>query len=197
MIFLWIIWEFHIVYLITLTFYPFHFCAPIVMVSPLKRKIKKKRTTQSNLCCPYNHWTVVKLPVPSILKKSESGPPLPLSVAINCGELLFSFFITNFIKFSSTTFCLGCYFWGVGGWGYRSIPCLSFSIVSPQPPSIPLQKNLPCPLLSLGGQVLGFHMVPGDSMDHRHSYGLWHQPMPWTSAWSPVAVTWPTDRAGD
>lgn len=32
------------------------------------------------------------------------------------------------------------------------------------------------------------HMVPGNSMDHGHSHGLWHQQRPQTLAWSPVAI---------
>ena len=33
----------------------------------------KKNSTKSNLCCPYTHWSMVKLPVASPLKKTESS----------------------------------------------------------------------------------------------------------------------------
>jgi hypothetical protein len=29
---------------------------------------KKKRYTKSNLCCPYSHWNIVQLPVPTPIK---------------------------------------------------------------------------------------------------------------------------------
>lgn len=34
---------------------------------------------------------------------------------------------------------------------------------------------------------MDFHMVASDSMDHGHLPGLWHQHMPWTPAWLPMA----------
>ena len=35
---------------------------------------KEEKNTKSNLCCPYTHWSMVKLPVASPLKKTESFP---------------------------------------------------------------------------------------------------------------------------
>ena len=34
----------------------------------------RKKSLKSNLCCPYTHWSMVKLPVASPLKKTESFP---------------------------------------------------------------------------------------------------------------------------
>jgi hypothetical protein len=51
-----------------------------------------------NLCCPYTHWSMVKLPFFSPLKISGSFP-MPLSKADNCEEPMtvkkFSVFLTE------------------------------------------------------------------------------------------------------
>jgi hypothetical protein len=57
--------------------------------SKTKTKTKKQKTkntyTKSNVCCPYTHWSMVKLPMASPLKKPENLPQPP--EAINYEEL--------------------------------------------------------------------------------------------------------------
>lgn len=80
-IFLSIIWEFHM-------FYPSGTYFPVLPCDPPPQKRRKKRQegrkegkikeiyTKSN--CPYTHWSMIKRPVSSPLKKTESLPtPTP------------------------------------------------------------------------------------------------------------------------
>jgi len=89
-IFLFIIWEFHTMHLD-------YTCSPFLPSSsstlapnspskqpnqPTKRQThknqqkqtNKQKTTKCNLCCFYTHWNIVKLPVASPLKNTESFP---------------------------------------------------------------------------------------------------------------------------
>jgi hypothetical protein len=70
------------------------------------------------LYCPYTHWSLVKLPVASLLKITESFPTL-LPESTNCEELPFGIFITIFkvflqwfpvytISFLGCSVCVGC-----------------------------------------------------------------------------------------
>lgn len=78
---------------------------------------------------------------------------------------------------------LGCSFFG-GGDGCRSchrgFVHFSFSTVYQQS-SITLQGKLPCHPWSAGAPILGFRMVAGNSMDHKHPLGLQHHPLPRTT----------------
>ncbi|KAL6048498.1 hypothetical protein STEG23_023265 [Scotinomys teguina] len=55
----------------------------------------KKHTPKSNLCCPYTHRSMVKLPEASLLRKTERFPATSPET-INCEELHFSIFIIAF-----------------------------------------------------------------------------------------------------
>jgi len=56
------------------------------------RRMRMRRSQRS--CCPYTHWTIVKLPVASPLKTTGFFPAHGPSEAINCRELYFSIIIT-------------------------------------------------------------------------------------------------------
>lgn len=53
-------------------------------------------------------------------------------------------------------------------------------------------EEAPRPSQSSGAQIVDFHVVSGDRMDHGHPPGLWCQCVPQISAWPPVAE-WLTD----
>lgn len=71
-------------------------CLPHQKQAP-QQKLKTKRkqnTSKSNLCRLYTHLSMVKLPVASPLKITESFSTPP-SEGINCEELQFIIFITS------------------------------------------------------------------------------------------------------
>lgn len=44
-----------------------------------EEKEKEAEKAKLNLCCPYTHWSMIKLPVASTLKITECDAPYPLS----------------------------------------------------------------------------------------------------------------------
>ena len=65
-------------------------CPTTLVTAPHPKEEEEEEEMEevSNLCCPYTHWSIVKLPVASPLKKTEfSYVPPPFPEAINCEEL--------------------------------------------------------------------------------------------------------------
>lgn len=85
--FLLMIWEFHILY-------PHHTHFPILPgppqhpcnLPPKKRRTKEKKYTKSKLCCLYTHQNWVQLPLASPLEKLSPSSPLAPPESINCEE---------------------------------------------------------------------------------------------------------------
>ena len=138
------LFKFFIIHLQTQSFSFFSFINPTTLnPSPPRSAILSLCPTiqgkkKSNVCCPYTHWSMVKLPVTSPLKKTEPSPPTPLLEAISCGELHISTPITTF-KMSPHSFLSGLLFLvGRGGRGCHTTVALQSSA--------PLQKQPPCSL---------------------------------------------------
>ena len=71
-----------------------------------KRRSKRKIYTKSNSNRPYTHWSMVKLPVTSLLKKTDSFPnPNPTRSHL-CEQLHSNILITIVKEFSSMASCL-------------------------------------------------------------------------------------------
>lgn len=109
-IFSLIIWEFHIMN-------PEHTHFPVLPGLPLPPTLrpphqKKEKKSKSNLCCPYTHWNMVKLPVASPLRRPESFPTRTPARSHQVSIL-----ITTVKEFSSMAFCLDCFVLGVGELG--------------------------------------------------------------------------------
>ena len=111
-IFLVIIWKFPTIQHIILPSQSFYALSPSLMpyLPP------NKKYTKLNLCCPCAHWSMARLPVASLLQKTESFSTL-VPEAIHYGELHFRNLITTLRSLSngflSTLFlfwqCEGCH----------------------------------------------------------------------------------------
>jgi hypothetical protein len=65
-----------------------------------EEKQNKQNQNQVQLCCQYTHWSMIKLPMVSPLKKTVSFPTQIPARSHQCGELCFSIVITFFLKSS-------------------------------------------------------------------------------------------------
>lgn len=83
--------------------------APSLPSPPRSTLQKDEEQKKSNLCCPYIHWSMIKLLVASSLKKTEPSPRRTPSEAIMYGELYFIILITIF-KNSLWWLSVCCYF---------------------------------------------------------------------------------------
>lgn len=102
-IFLLIIWK-------CCTMYPDHTRFPFLLGPP--SYACAYTPPKCNFCCPYTHWSMVKLPVVSLLKITELCATLhPLN---NFEELHASIFITIFKDFPQWPSCLDCFFFSLG-----------------------------------------------------------------------------------
>jgi hypothetical protein len=77
-------------------------CSPQVHPSTLALFPQQKEHTKSNLCCAYSPWSMVKLPVASLLKTTESSPSL-MPEAINYEEVHFHIFPQFLITLSNSS----------------------------------------------------------------------------------------------
>jgi hypothetical protein len=160
---------------------------PLHPVTSPKTKGEEK-LTKSNLCCPYTHWSMVKLPVASPLKRTECDHPLLAPTRSHqLGRATLQHPYHNFKRalfISSMTSCLDCFFVGGMGWGRREvvteflhISCFQLCLQS----SVPLQKKSPCPFVVSG------------SIDHGIPHGFWLQHRSQTPSW-PLVLAWTSHR---
>ena len=180
-LFLLIRWEFHIIF-------PYHTHFPILPCPPshpcaLPRK-QTSKPTKSNLCCPYTHWSMVKLPVASPLKKTEFFPtPIPTR-SHQLWRATLQHLHPSFSERSSMVSCLDCFFlcvWGVAGERLAQKPSVCLNCESEVIDAIVKETCLPFIVSSstegdlhmvlLTAWAIDIGIISGVNTDHRHPQG--------------------------
>lgn len=111
------------------------------------------------MCCPYTHWSMVKLPVAKPLKETEFYLTLP--GAIICEDLHFSISSTIF-QSPLQCCCLDCFFWG---WRQGEIVTYAFDVS-------PSQLGESGVIDTTAKEASLLPMI-SSSIDHGLSHGLW------------------------
>jgi len=133
-----------------------------------QQRQKRKNTLNPIYVAKYTHWNMVRLPVPSPLKKTKSFPTF-LMEAVNFKKLHLSICIIFFQSLLSDF--LNCFFFFFCG-EWREVVTVIFN-VSHSP--VPLHKKF-------------LSTIANDSMDHRLQHSFWWQHGPQPTAWTSVAA---------